>query len=186
MPLILILLTLTLSGCLPTAFVLGATTGGAVIADRRTVDSMIVDKKITGQALIRILSEPSLKTSHISVSAFNGVVLLVGQTPTEATKYCIFDLIKTIPHIRRINNEIAIAEPLERRERSFDCWITTKVKTAMLAERGLNSTQIKVLTENKTVYLLGLVSHSQAELAINVTRQVMGVTKVMTLFEFIN
>lgn len=176
---------LSLSACIPAAFVAGATAGGVVISDRRTLSTIVKDKKITCQALIQLNSEPQLKEcSHISVTTFNRVVLLVGETGTPLLRKRAYELVQAVPNIRRINNEIEIGQPLNNSERTNDIWITTKVKTAMVAEKGLNSTQIKVITENSVVYLLGLVTHEQADIAINVARQITGVTKVVTLFEY--
>lgn len=177
--------TSLLTACLPAAFLAGATAGGSIIADRRTVGTIMQDQKITYKALIQLNSEPQLKNeAHLSVTSFNGVVLILGQAPSRALKKRAYELIKIIPNIRRINNEISVGPPLEASERSHDAWITTKVKAALVAEKGLNSTQIKVVTESNTVYLLGIVTHQQAEMAINVARQLEGVSKVVTLFEF--
>jgi osmotically-inducible protein OsmY len=177
---------LTISACLPAVFLAGATAGGVVIADRRTLETMLRDKQITCKALLQLNSDLELKEqSVIAVVTFNRVVLLVGQAETSELRKRAYELVKDVPNIRRINNAIQIAAPLSRDESSRDTWITTKAKGAMLAEKGLNSTQIKVVTEGGVVYLMGLVSHNQAETAINVVRQVTGVNKVVTLFEYI-
>jgi osmotically-inducible protein OsmY len=184
MEMLTLLTVLLLPACLPAAFIAGATAGGVVISDRRSISTMLQDKQITYKALIQLNSEPLLKGSHITVATFNGVVLLVGETETPTLRHRAYELVKAVPHIRRINNIITISQPLNHSERSVDVWITTKVKAAMLAEKGLNSTQIKVMTEDSVVYLLGLITHAQAEAAINVARQVDGVRKVVTLFEY--
>ena len=48
------------------------------------------------------------------------------------------------------------------------------------------ATKIKVVTEAGVVYLMGLVSQAEAEAATNIARTTSGVTKVVTLFEYIN
>ena len=69
--------------------------------------------------------------------------------------------------------------------RTNDSWITTKVKTAMLREKGLKSSHIKVVTEGATVYLRGRVSRDQADLATSVARRVGGVRMVVKIFEYV-
>ena len=54
----------------------------------------------------------------------------------------------------------------------------------LLTTAHLRTTQIKVVTEDSTVYLLGLVKKPQAAQAASVTRQVSGVKKVVKLFEY--
>jgi osmotically-inducible protein OsmY len=184
---VFIWVALCLTSCLPAVFIAGATAGGVVVAERRTFDTIVKDKKIAYDALIQLNSEPDLKdNAHISVATFNHVVLLVGEAPSLELRRRAYELVKVVPNIKRINNEIQVCPPLTEKERSLDTWVTTKVKAAMLAEKGLNSTQIKVITEDGAVYLMGLVTHQQAGIAINVARQVTGVTKVVTLFEFTN
>jgi osmotically-inducible protein OsmY len=187
LPLLFMMVLFLLSACVPAAFVVGATTGGVVISDRRNFETILQDKKITYKAIVQLNSEPLLKgESHITVTTFNRVVLLVGQAATPELRKRAYELVKSVPNIRRINNAIVVAEPTAAITRSKDTWITTKVKTALLAEKGLNSTQIKVITEACTVYLIGLVTHQQAEIATDVARQVDGVEKVVTLFEYIS
>ena len=182
---IMILFAITLSGCLPTAFVAG-TAAGVVVNDQRTFSKIAQDRNIAHQVKVRIDDNYELKKkSHINVAAFHNIVLMVGQAPTPALKTRAYNLAKTVPNVKRIYNEVSIAAPSSALSRTNDSWMTGKVKTKMLARKGLRSTQIKVVTENSTVYLLGLVSHKQADLAANVARQVTGVQKVVKLFEYL-
>lgn len=60
-----------------------------------------------------------------------------------------------------------------------DSAITAKVKTALLAERGLPSSQIKVQTNDGVVQLSGFLnSQSEIDRAINVARNVKDVKSV--------
>ena len=70
--------------------------------------------------------------------------------------------------------------------RANDSWITTKVKAVLAAASGLNSSTLKVVTENKVVYLMGLTTRSQGKLAAEEARTVAGVEKVVKLFEYLN
>ncbi|MEC8224892.1 MAG: BON domain-containing protein, partial [Pseudomonadota bacterium] len=44
---------------------------------------------------------------------------------------------------------------------------------------------IKVVTENGEVFLMGLVSDSEANLAVDVARNVSGVERVIKVFEYL-
>lgn len=176
-----------LQGCIPVVFVAGATAGGVMVSDRRNLETIVEDKKINCRALLQLNSDPYFKEhSHISVTTFNRIVLLAGQVESPEMRRRAYELVKCVPNIRRINNQLCIGEPVHTMDKSMDVWITTKVKTAMLREKGLKSTQIKVLTEACTVYLMGLVTHEQAEIAVEVVREVNRVEKVVTLFEYID
>ncbi|MGB6977353.1 MAG: BON domain-containing protein [Gammaproteobacteria bacterium] len=174
-----------LSGCIPVVFVAGAAAGGAVIYDNRSAETILQDNSLAYKAQGQINSDPTLhQQTHIAVTAFNHIVLLVGQAPTADLRQQAYDLVTNLRNVKRIYNQITVETPTSISRRSEDTWITTKVKTKLLAEKGLHSSQIKVLTENGTVYLMGLVTRSQGSLAALVTSKVSGVQKVVTLFEY--
>ncbi len=178
-----------LTGCVPAVIVAGAagsaTLGGAVIYDKRPVKTMNQDHKSRSIAQYRIDHDSTLKGhSHISVSVFNNVALLVGQAQTPEIRDHAYQIVSKIANIKRIYNEIDIAPPTSTMQRANDSWITTKVRTAMVGTSGLRSTNLKIVTENGVVYLMGVVTHAQGDLAADVARRVSGVTKVVKVFEY--
>lgn len=181
-----VLFTIFLTGCMPAALVAaGATAGGAVIYDQRSFKTMAQDRGVTQKALSKLRRIPALKgTSHISLATFNHVVLMVGQTETPEERQLAYDAISKLPNVQRIYNEISIGKPTSFGRRTGDSWITTKIKSAMLAKPGLHSTQIKVMTENGNVYLMGIVSRKQAKLAADLSRRISGVHKVVKVFQY--
>ena len=179
---IVTLLSLLLSGCI-TAAVATGTAVGVIATDKRPMKVIVDDQAIKQQLRSDINADPSLKDSNIVISSFNNVVLLAGQTSEPKLRQKIQNLAKTHPKVRKVYNEIEILGPTAALSRSGDTWVTTKVKTALLKRSGVRSNQIKVVTENGTVYLMGIVSKEQAELATMATREVPGVQRVVTLFE---
>lgn len=174
-----------LLGCVP-AFFVGAAIGGIVVHEGRNASVKKNDFELTSRISRKINHNKELhKHSRIIVSAYDGVVLLAGQTPTEQLRAEAYQLAKDVPGIRRLYNEISINGPISSLTQSSDTWITTKVKSVLLATKGLDSSQIKVVTENGVVFLMGKVTHQQAEIASNAARTVSGVQKVITLFEFL-
>lgn len=180
----LILLSILLSGCFG-VFMAGAATSGAVVYDTRSLQTLHDDHTITHQANLKLAVDEQLRSSsRIVVAAFNRIVLLVGQAPTEALRQQATALVKKLPKVKRIYNEITLSGPISPLVQSNDAWITTKIKTKMLADAGLKTTQIKVVTENSTVYLMGIVDHQQADTAVSIARKISGVQKVVKLFEY--
>jgi osmotically-inducible protein OsmY len=174
-----------LSGCF-VPFVAGAAIGGAIVYDRRDFETMASDQEIFQQANNKINIDNELKNdAHIIVTSFNRSVLIVGQAPTEALRARIQQLVASIPNIKRIYNEVSISGPTSPAVRSSDAWITTKVKSQMLVETKLRSGQMKVVTEDSVVYLMGIVHREQADIAVDIARQVSGVQRVVKIFEYI-
>ncbi|MBT4884925.1 MAG: BON domain-containing protein [Legionellales bacterium] len=178
---ILTILTMTLitSSCAP-VLIAGGTTAAY---DERTLSTIYQDEGITHQALGLINENESFKDSNINVISINNIALLVGQVPNNITKELATKEVRSIPEVKKVYNQITIGKTTSALTRSNDTWITTKVKAAMLAENGVQSTQVKVLTENGVVYLLGIVTDEEANLAANVTKNIKGVKKVVKLFQ---
>ncbi len=176
---------LSLTACLPAAFVAGAAASGAVVTDGRDMKTQLNDKTIAHHVRTALhLNKHLDKDTIISVSTFNRVVLLTGRAPNAELRELASKIAYSVKKVKRVHNEIIIGDNTSFKEAAQDTWLTTKIKSSLLAERGLNSAQIKVVTDNSTAYLMGLVSRDQADLATNVTRHVPGVDKVVKLFEY--
>jgi len=173
----------TLAGCIE-AVVVGGATGAVAAADRRTTGSFIDDESIEFKANSAISKDDSLKDAHINVTSLNGVVLLTGEVPTEAQRTKILEHTRAVPRVRRVVNEIRISPPTAYSARFSDTWLTTKVRSKMTGDDKLDSLQIKVVTENGVVYLMGLTKKSEGERAAELASQVGGVQKVVKLFEY--
>jgi osmotically-inducible protein OsmY len=176
---------LSLSACIPAAFVAGAAATGTVVTDGRDLHTQVDDKTIAHHVRTALNLNRHIKNdTRISVSTFNRIVLLTGRARDEELRELATTITRSVPKVRRVHNEIIIGDKSTFKDAAADTWLTTKIKSSLLAERGLNSATIKVVTDNSTAYLLGLVSREQADLATNVTRHVPGVVKVVKLFEY--
>lgn len=181
---LIILSCILLNGCVG-AFVAGAVIGSAVVYEGRNIHTQKRDLKLTNTANKQLAQNRAFtKQSHLVVSAYNGVVLLAGQTPTAELKQEAENTVQSVPGVRRVYNEITIHGPTSPMTQSSDAWITTKVKSKLLTVKDLNSSAIKVTTENGVVYLMGKTTRKQAQIAANAARTITGVQKVVTLFEF--
>jgi osmotically-inducible protein OsmY len=182
--LLLLLLSSLLSGCAP-ALVAGAATGVAITQDRRTVATMFDDEAIEFKVASRIRSDEALtKQVHINVTVYNAVVLLTGEAPTDELRAKVIAYASGVDNVKRVYNAIEIAPPTPFRSRNNDVWITSKVKTLLLGNREVEGTRIKVVTENGTVYLMGLIPREQGNAAADIASQVQNVKRVVKLFEY--
>jgi len=184
--LLLILPFVLLQGCAPVV-VAGAATGAAVVHDRRTVGAMIDDQNIELKIGSKIASDPALRDqTHINVTSLNGVVLLTGEALTAEARDQVLGLAREVNGIRRITNEMAVSEPSSLGSRSKDSLITSAVKSRLLVTRGLDASRVKVVTEAGVVYLMGIVSQAEAELATQQTLTIEGIVRVVKVFEYLD
>ncbi|WP_141395348.1 BON domain-containing protein, partial [Enterobacter hormaechei] len=68
---------------------------------------------------------------------------------------------------------------------SSDTWITTKVRSQLLSSDQVNSSNVKVTTENGEVFLLGLVTQEEGKAAAAVGSRVGGVNRVTPAFTYL-
>ena len=174
-----------LAGCAAVA-VGGAAVGTSVALDRRTAGVYVSDQEIELRALARLRETFPQKTDNISATSYNRQVLLTGQVPDEATRSRASEVVKGIPDVRTVFNELTVSGITSLTSDANDVAITSSVKARMLRDENVPATKIKVVTEAGVVYLMGLVSQAEAEAATNIARTTSGVTKVVTLFEYIN
>ena len=183
--LLLIVLTFSLQGCFFIAGAAAGAAGVAVVYDHRKIEQIISDEKISKMASDKLRFNEQIKEkTHLEVTCFNGIVLLTGEAPSVELRQLAESLVNSVPNIKRIYNQITLKGPTSALTQASDTWITTKIKTQMLATKGLQSGTIKVITENGTVYLMGIVSREQADIAVDIARQVAGVQRVMKIFQY--
>ncbi|MBN8762856.1 MAG: transporter [Thiobacillus sp. 63-78] len=174
-----------LGGC-AAAVVGGAAVGTSVAMDRRTAGVYVSDQEIELRALARLREAFPQKTERISATSYNRQVLLTGQVPDEATRSRATDVVKAIPDVRMVFNELTVSGVSSLTSGANDTALTGQVKARMLRDERVPATKVKVVTESGVVYLMGLVTKTEAEAATNIARTTSGVAKVVTLFEYLN
>ncbi len=183
---ILILNILLITGCGP-LIVASAAGTVAVIADRRTTGTIVEDNAIELKAVSKLQSHPNISdNSKLFVTSYNERILLTGQAKNKQTIDEIVEVVRSIPKVRTIYNEIKVAENQSIKSSTYDAWLTTKVKTNLAGDSNVNPLNIKITTVDNVVYMMGLVTKAEGGAATEVARKVSGVNKVVKLFEYID
>lgn len=178
---IIILLMALLSGCMNVA-----TSGAQVVYNQHSIKKNLTDQYINMQAFQAIHHKyKDFKDANISVATYNGEVLLAGQVPEAWQKIKVEEVIKDIPEVKEIHNLVQVASPSSTLTRMSDAWITAKVKAKFIASDDLDATQIKVVTENGTVYLMGVLPADDASIATELASSTDGVLQVVKLFSYV-
>ncbi len=174
-----------ISGC---GSIISSAGGGPIEEDpgERTLGQQMTDESIETKAKVNInAADEGYGGAHLSVVSFNGFVLLVGQVPSEELKTLATDVVRKIEDVRRIYNELEVREATGAGARTNDTWITTRVKSKLLASSDTPGRRVKVVTENSVVYLMGLLTEAEAERVALEAAEVGVVERVVQLFELI-
>ena len=180
---LLLFILFILSGCV--AAVIAGAAGGLVVYDKRSFSMIEKDSRIFHKVHTSLVTNPVFDESHIVVTSFNRNVLLAGEVSSASLRKKAESVATSVPNVKRVYNELTIGAPTSLSQRSKDSWITSQIRAKMLTKKNLESGSIRVVTEDSVVYLMGVVTREQAQLAVDVARQVNGVTKVVKVFRYI-
>lgn len=181
----LLMLASALQGC-AVATVVAVTAGATMVADRRTFSKQIDDQGIEFIAHNELNKQKALsKNTNLHVVSMNGTVLVIGQAPNSYLRDLAIKTIQEVADIVIIHNQVRIGSTTAISTQSNDIWLTSKVKSALLANGEVNAKDIKVVTENSEVFLLGLVTKKEANIVVEITRNISGVSRVFKAFEYI-
>lgn len=177
LPLALVTL-LTLQGCAAVA-VGAAAVGISSATDPRTIGTQVDDQTIEMKTNAKIGNDEQLDDARVVAISYDTNVLLVGQVPSRQLKQHAEAVIRDTNGINKIFNQLRIGSKASAAVRAGDSWITSKIKLKFANNKKVDATNIKVVTENAEVFLMGHVSQTEADEAVNVARNVDGVERVI-------
>ena len=178
-------LAIQLAGCLPLVAA-GAASVALVATDRRSASAQLDDAAIEGTIASEAVNRYGDK-AHVSVTSYNGIVLLTGEVPDAAAKDAVATLARGVDRVRGVQNELQVAPSSGLAERTNDTYLTSVVKTRFLeASDKFSATQVKVVTDRKVVYLMGIVKRAEADAAAAIAASTQGVARVVKVFEYLD
>ncbi len=178
---IALLIALPFAGCRPLPLFTTPDPAEGV-QDRRPEGQSFVDEAIERDTLAAI-EERFPRDTRVTVSAFNGLVLLTGEAPSEEIRAGCAAVVASHPGVRRIVNEIRLAPVSTPTARAVDAHITGTVKARFLQARRFRPVQVRVLTDDGVVYLMGLVTPEEADAAADIAARTPEVKSVARVFE---
>lgn len=175
----------TLTACVPLLIGGAAATTGLVVVDRRTVGEQVDDKSIELK-IGGLFRENFGDAVRVTVTSYDGVVLLTGDTISREFKSRATELARKVENVKSVSNQIDVVKQLA----SFgvvsnDIWITSKVMTVLATTKDIPSRTIVVTTDRGVVYLMGLVTQREGDMAAAAAAKVSGVKRVEKLFQII-
>ncbi|WP_435927992.1 division/outer membrane stress-associated lipid-binding lipoprotein [Dryocola sp. BD613] len=182
-PLAVLITALALQGCVAAAVVGTAAVATKTATDPRTVGTQVDDGTLELRVNSALSKDEQLKKdARINVTAYQGKVLLTGQTQNTELASRAKQIALGVDGASEVYNEIRNAAPVGLGTASTDTWITTKVRSQLLASDQVKSSNVKVTTEDGEVFLLGLLTEREGKAAADIASRVGGVKHVTTAF----
>ena len=173
-----------LSSCAVVA-VGGVTATATVLADRRSPGVQAIDKGVQLEAN-NALDKKFGDRAHINVTSFNQKVLLTGEVKDADIKGEAGAYVKAMKNARSVFNELIIGPNSSYTARANDSYIESKIKTQMIFTEKLPSNSMAIIAEGSSVYLMGILTQSEADLAKKIASNTNGVKDVYVYFDIIS
>jgi osmotically-inducible protein OsmY len=183
-PLITLLVATQFSACGVLA-VGGIAAGATVAADRRSPGVQAIDKGIELEAE-NALAKRFGDNAHINVTSFNQKVLLTGEVKDADIKGEAGAYVKEMKNARSVFNELVIGPNSTYTSRANDSYLESKIKTQMIFTDQLPSNSMVIVAEGSSVYLMGMLTQHEADIAKKVASNSNGVKDVYAYFDIIS
>ncbi|MCW5589795.1 MAG: BON domain-containing protein [Legionellales bacterium] len=134
---------------------------------------------------VLIYQHPALHRANVNATTFDHDVLLTGQVPTLQLKQEAQQLAQHVSGVSEVINYLRIAPNVDNATEVHDNWLTTKIKTQIIANDTLHPDQIKIISENGEVFLFGIMTREEADIALRIAKNTQGVKKVIPVFRYI-
>lgn len=157
-----LLATSLLGGCLPTLVVSGATTGGVVAAQERSVGNAVDDAGIRLTIYnLYIRKDVGDLFKNVAIRVTEGRVMLTGDVDKPETKIEAVRLAWLATGVREVIDEIQVNDKAGIIDYAKDSWIATQVRTKLLFEKNVRSVNYSVEVVNGVVYLMGIAQDEE-------------------------
>jgi len=176
----------SLQGCIGLAIGGAAAATGLVVVDRRSAEQQGEDK------LIELKVNNQMRTrfgdsARINATVYQGVVLLTGEALIEELKVQAGEIARKVENVKSVSNQIVVVQEISPFSViTNDTWITSKVMTTLATTKEIPSRTIVVTTDRSVVYLMGMVTQREGDLAATAASQVSGVKRVEKFFKIIS
>ncbi|MGB2139147.1 MAG: BON domain-containing protein [Psychrobacter sp.] len=184
----LVMASLAITGC-TTNYLTNSTNGTyGVPVTERTIPQRLLDRSIEHTAKINVygLQQDLQQNSRMSIDSFNSEVLLSGEVPTEALKTQIEQVVKSMPDVRKVYNELNVSVARGYSSTVQDGYITSKLLAKVAASDGVKSSQLKAVTNNGVVYIMGRMTPTQQSNLIDIANDTAGITELVLFTTLVN
>ena len=178
--------------CVATALSVGLIAGASATdmptAHSDSAGAAISDSAITTKVKSKFMGDSQVKGSHIKVVTTNGVVTLTGSAMSAESKAAAVELAKSVKGVKSVDDELTTGsgtssthKAVETETEGSDSWITTKVKSDIMADSMSKGFDVHVKTMNGVVMLKGTLPNKDAIAHVkDLAEKVKGVKSVDT------
>jgi osmotically-inducible protein OsmY len=125
----------------------------------------------------------------VNVYVYNGAVLLTGEVMNDAFKSKIVEAVRIVKYVKIVHDNLVVDYPSDNLSRANDRRIGQNIRQALTQIRTIpdfDSSLVRVIIEQGTVYLMGRVHRDEGLVVINVVRTEPDIRQLITVFDYID
>ena len=178
--LILLLITLFLTGCVGVSSKGIFGTGVSVALDPRSLGTQIDDSIMQKNLSARILLQDKKYFLSIKSKVLDGRIFLTGKVDDPEEKLQITKLAWETEGARSVRNDIKIKEKFNFKQSAKDVLITSQLRTALILNKEIKATNYQIDTYKKKIYIYGISqTKDEKDLVISEAKEILDVEDVI-------
>ena len=177
---IFILIGLILTGCVGVGSKGLFGTGVSVALDPRTVGTQIDDSIMQKTISAKILTRDKKHIISVKTKVLDGRIFITGKVDNPEEKLIITKLAWETKGARSVRNDIKIKEEFKFKQSAKDLLITSQLRTALILNKNIKSTNYQIDTYKKKIYVYGIaITLEEKDLVISEAKEILDVEDVV-------
>tara|TARA_Y100001970_G_C13858752_1_gene663006 strand:+ start:142 stop:738 length:597 start_codon:yes stop_codon:yes gene_type:complete len=179
--LLLLLMTIILSGCAAGVGSKGIFgTGVSIALDPRTVGTQVDDSIMQKVIAAKLVSENRKYFLSVKTKVLDGRIFITGKVENPEEKLKITKLAWETKGARSVRNDIKIKEKFNFKQSAKDVLITSQLRTALIVNKNIKSTNYQIDTYKKKIYIYGIaLTIDEKDLVISEAKEILDVEDVI-------
>ena len=178
--LILLLIAIILSGCVGVSSSGVFGTGVSVALDPRSVGTQIDDSIMQKNLSARIILLDKKYLLSVKSKVLDGRIFLTGKVENPEDKLKLTKMAWETEGVRSVRNDIKVKENFNFKQSAKDLLITSQLRTALIIDKEIKSTNYQIDTYKKKIYIYGIAMTSgEKDKVIDEAKQILDVKDVI-------
>jgi osmotically-inducible protein OsmY len=178
--LLLLFISLLLSGCVGVASKGIFGTGVSVALDPRTVGTQVDDSIMEKNLAARVLLMDKKYFLSVKTKVLDGRIFLTGKVDNPEEKLKLTKLAWETSGVRSVRNDIKIKEEFNFQQSAKDILITSQLRSAMIFNKNIKATNYQIDTYKKKIYVYGIaLTSDEKDLVVKEAKEILDVEDVI-------
>ena len=178
--LILLLIAIILSGCVGVSSSGVFGTGVSVALDPRSVGTQIDDSIMQKNLSARMILLDKKYLLSVKSKVLDGRIFLTGKVENPEDKLKLTKMAWETEGVRSVRNDIKVKEDFNFKQSAKDLLITSQLRTALIIDKEIKSTNYQIDTYKKKIYIYGIAMTSdEKDKVIDEAKQILDVKDVI-------